>query len=776
MKKLLRFSLVVFLLAAHAAGQSFLAPIPFTKQQYFDNNGAPLAGGKVCTYLAGTSTPSATYTDSGGGTPNSNPVTLDSAGRASIYFAAHAYKVTLQDSTGTPGVCDGAVVWTQDNVPSLATVAAGGGVVTSFSASGLSGLFTTSVANPTSTPALSFAFSNQSAYTFLRNSSSSSSAPAFGRLAVPGSLNAAYTISCANDLGAMYSLVSGSFSLKLPASPCPTGFFFEFQNTLAGTWTLDPQGGIIDGVAATVSVANGAGMRVFSNGTTWQTQRGSGSGGGGGTGWLVGNTMAGTNATTAKRFFGSSANFDIGLGTNNAEIITLRALNGWTGFHQTTPLRVIHAKDLTLPQIMLEGATVPSWTAGSYGPSIEFNATSGANYGVIGGDPSGLFLFNSGPAGVTISSGGSVDFQTNIASFTNLGGSKFHTFTQWVETATPPPTGTGVTVMYADQVTHTFQCSFNNGSYQNCANVTSNSWNAATSFAGTNTMGAPGFIGTKDAFPFTVGTNSTFAAVFDTSQNFGLGNSSPAYRLDVQDHGNSYMARFDSAAGGGGAVLASNGAQFGSLTWGNLVGGSSVALDATGTRDVVLSNGGFVLARAEHAVAGVTQFDIPQSLDFAEIAAPSTSAAGHAKLYADSSSHTLKCSFNGGAYADCSSGGGGSVTRVVGYTFDGGGSGLATQTSVPFVIPFGCALQSWNISVDAGTATVKVWKKANGTAIPTGADSINTSGVAISSGTSVHSTTLTDFTTTTFTANDIFIIDLSAVATATKVGFTMGCQ
>lgn len=49
--------------------------------QFFDNNGNPLAGGKVYTYSAGTTTPLATYTDRTGSTPNTNPIVLDSAGR-----------------------------------------------------------------------------------------------------------------------------------------------------------------------------------------------------------------------------------------------------------------------------------------------------------------------------------------------------------------------------------------------------------------------------------------------------------------------------------------------------------------------------------------------------------------------------------------------------------------------------------------------------------------------------------------------------------------------
>lgn len=73
-----------------------LMPIP--KQQFFGANGSPLAGGKVYTYSAGTTTAKATYTNSTGLVANANPVILDSAGRASIWLNGF-YKVSVYDSS-----------------------------------------------------------------------------------------------------------------------------------------------------------------------------------------------------------------------------------------------------------------------------------------------------------------------------------------------------------------------------------------------------------------------------------------------------------------------------------------------------------------------------------------------------------------------------------------------------------------------------------------------------------------------------------------------------
>lgn len=98
---------------------------PSAKQQFFDANGNPLAGGKLYTYAAGTTTPLATYTDAGGGTPNANPVILNSRGEANIWLGSAVYKFKLTTSADSE-------IWTVDNIASynydvLAALAASGG-------------------------------------------------------------------------------------------------------------------------------------------------------------------------------------------------------------------------------------------------------------------------------------------------------------------------------------------------------------------------------------------------------------------------------------------------------------------------------------------------------------------------------------------------------------------------------------------------------------------------------------------------------------------------
>lgn len=71
-------------------------------QQFFDKNGKPLVGGKLYTYIAGSSTSVVTYKTIGGGTEsanmNTNPIILDMSGMANLVISNDtAYKFILFD-------------------------------------------------------------------------------------------------------------------------------------------------------------------------------------------------------------------------------------------------------------------------------------------------------------------------------------------------------------------------------------------------------------------------------------------------------------------------------------------------------------------------------------------------------------------------------------------------------------------------------------------------------------------------------------------------------
>jgi len=84
-----------------------LSPPP--KLQFLDAAGQPMAGGKLYTYAAGTTTPLVTYADSSEAVNNTNPIILDSRGEANVWLGLLSYKFKLT----TPADVE---IWTADNV------------------------------------------------------------------------------------------------------------------------------------------------------------------------------------------------------------------------------------------------------------------------------------------------------------------------------------------------------------------------------------------------------------------------------------------------------------------------------------------------------------------------------------------------------------------------------------------------------------------------------------------------------------------------------------
>jgi hypothetical protein len=105
--------------------------------QFTTTAGAPLIGGKVYTYAAGTTSALATYTDSTGVTANTNPVILDTRGEAAIWLSPASYKFVLKDSNDV-------TIWTSDNLGGLNISPAFTGVPTAPTA--ISGTNTTQLA------------------------------------------------------------------------------------------------------------------------------------------------------------------------------------------------------------------------------------------------------------------------------------------------------------------------------------------------------------------------------------------------------------------------------------------------------------------------------------------------------------------------------------------------------------------------------------------------------------------------------------------------------
>jgi hypothetical protein len=93
-----------------------LSPVGGVAGQFFDNNGNPLAGGKIFTYAAGTTTNQATYTSASGAIAHSNPIILDGAGRVpsgEIWLTdGLEYKFVIKDNVD-------ALIGTFDNITGI---------------------------------------------------------------------------------------------------------------------------------------------------------------------------------------------------------------------------------------------------------------------------------------------------------------------------------------------------------------------------------------------------------------------------------------------------------------------------------------------------------------------------------------------------------------------------------------------------------------------------------------------------------------------------------
>lgn len=107
---------------------------PPGRQRFFDAVGAPLAGGKLFTYAAGTTNKQNSYTDSTGATPNANPIILDSQGYCDLWLdTSLGYKLTLAPANDTDPPT--AAFWTTDHITPVAFNSVTGNLAVSGSVS-----------------------------------------------------------------------------------------------------------------------------------------------------------------------------------------------------------------------------------------------------------------------------------------------------------------------------------------------------------------------------------------------------------------------------------------------------------------------------------------------------------------------------------------------------------------------------------------------------------------------------------------------------------------
>jgi hypothetical protein len=109
--------LALGLFAGVLQAQVNVSLLPEPRIQFLDLNGNPVAAGRVGTFISGTSTLQAAYTDSTGATAHANPIILDSAGRQEIWLEdGLTYRIRLATTADVQ-------IWQVDGV-------AGGGALT----------------------------------------------------------------------------------------------------------------------------------------------------------------------------------------------------------------------------------------------------------------------------------------------------------------------------------------------------------------------------------------------------------------------------------------------------------------------------------------------------------------------------------------------------------------------------------------------------------------------------------------------------------------------
>jgi hypothetical protein len=169
---------------------------PWGNSQFFDANGDPANGWKIYTYVAGSSTPLSTYTDSTGTVAQSNPIVINSLGfptTGQIWLTSGlSYKLVLTDASDV-------VKKTQDNLSGV--ISSSSSTQSQWVASGLT---------PTYVSATSFTLAGDQTSAFhvgRRLQTTNTSGTIYSRI-VTSAYGALTTITVVNDSGVLDSGLS----------------------------------------------------------------------------------------------------------------------------------------------------------------------------------------------------------------------------------------------------------------------------------------------------------------------------------------------------------------------------------------------------------------------------------------------------------------------------------------------------------------------------------------------------------------------------------------
>jgi hypothetical protein len=204
----------------------FLSPLAGAGAQFFDGAGNPLAGGRIFTYTAGTTTPEAAYTSIGGGTAHSNPIVLNSEGRvpAEIWLSeAVSYKFILQTAAGVQ-------IGTYDDISGVNDLTVSGISWSNVTGTPITDALSVATAAATYAPIASPTFTGTALIP--DNAPSNTNFPVGYREAPLNSKATGYTL-IASDAGKTIVMNGSSVTLTIPANsavPFPTGTVFIVIN------------------------------------------------------------------------------------------------------------------------------------------------------------------------------------------------------------------------------------------------------------------------------------------------------------------------------------------------------------------------------------------------------------------------------------------------------------------------------------------------------------------------------------------------------------------
>jgi fibronectin-binding autotransporter adhesin len=198
------------------------------------------------------------------------------------------------------------------------------------------------------------------------------------------------------DMGKLVSVSNASAqNITMPVQIQPAGWWLDVQNTGAGTWTVVRNGFTIDGSTSNLPLLTGQGVRIYSDGSNWYTQRGIGGGGGGGgvntgtvntlakyaTTTTVGNSGITDDGTTVSTAEAISALSYTSTGTNAGAYLCTQGTTNGVGAVNTITMQCptgVTAYNVTMPAAAASG--IPHWSNSSNVVTVSISAIAGADF------------------------------------------------------------------------------------------------------------------------------------------------------------------------------------------------------------------------------------------------------------------------------------------------------------------------------------------------------------------------------------------------------------